>query len=122
VKADDVLAQTKNGKQILNVDGKDRAVAFTPAEGDHIAVIGSNRKLLIFPLEQLPEMTRARCVPAALQGWRIVGCQSLYLKAACHGNPAIGKNGTDLRAWRGDRARPASYAKRFRAQQQVQLT
>ena len=62
VKAEDVLAQTKNGKQILNVDDTAKAVVFAPVTGDHVAVVGSNRKLLIFPLEQIPEMTRGKGV------------------------------------------------------------
>lgn len=62
VKTDDVLAQTRNGKQVLNVEGAVRAEAFAPAGGDHVAVIGTNRKLLVFPAEQVPEMARGRGV------------------------------------------------------------
>lgn len=60
VPADDVVAQTKNGKQILNVKEGDRAVkaAEVGADHDHIAVVGENRKLLIFPINALPEMKR----------------------------------------------------------------
>ncbi|MDE2020866.1 MAG: DNA topoisomerase IV subunit A, partial [Patescibacteria group bacterium] len=58
VEAADVEAQTKNGKQILNVMEKAEAVICTPAEGDHVAVIGENRKLLIFPISQIPVMKR----------------------------------------------------------------
>ena len=58
VPADDVVAQTKNGKQILNVKEGDRAVKATEVAGDHIAVVGENRKVLIFPLTALPEMKR----------------------------------------------------------------
>ena len=62
VPEDEVLAQTKNGKQVLNLADGDEAVVCTPADGDHVAVIGENRKLLIFPLAELPEMTRGRGV------------------------------------------------------------
>lgn len=61
--ADKVIASTKNGKQIMNVeDGKNKAtIARIIEDGDdHIAVVGQNRKLLIFPLDQMPEMTRGR--------------------------------------------------------------
>ncbi len=60
VPADDVVAQTKNGKQILNVKEGDRAVKATEmgADHDHIAVIGNNRKMLIFAITALPEMKR----------------------------------------------------------------
>ena len=62
VREDDVIAQTRGGKQVLNVKGNVEAQACAPVDGDHVAVLGSNRKLLIFPLEELPEMTRGRGV------------------------------------------------------------
>ncbi|MEK9944741.1 MAG: DNA topoisomerase IV subunit A [Alphaproteobacteria bacterium] len=55
-----VVAQTKGGKQVLNVSGKNKARVCTPAEGDSVAVIGENRKMVIFPIEDIPEMTRGR--------------------------------------------------------------
>ncbi len=57
---DDVLAQTRSGKQVLNVAGDVEARVCAVVEGDSVAVIGENRKLLIFPLDQLPQMTRGR--------------------------------------------------------------
>jgi topoisomerase-4 subunit A len=60
VDADSALAQTKNGKQVLNVDGKVKAKICVPAVGDTVAVVGDNRKLLLFPRDQLPEMARGR--------------------------------------------------------------
>jgi len=64
VPADEVVAQTKNGKQVLNLGTGEEAAAFCEvAEGaDAVAVIGDNRKLLIFPMEELPEMARGRGV------------------------------------------------------------
>ena len=59
---DDVIAQTKNGKLVLNVKGDVEAAACGPAEGDHLAVLGKKRKLLVFPLSELPEMSRGRGV------------------------------------------------------------
>ena len=58
----DVIAQTKNGKQVLNLGpGEEGAVAAIIEEGaDHVATVGQNRKLLIFPIADLPEMTRGR--------------------------------------------------------------
>jgi topoisomerase-4 subunit A len=58
----DVVAQTKAGKQVLNLAAGVEAAICTPAEGDMVAVIGENRKLLVFPLAQLPEMSRGRGV------------------------------------------------------------
>ncbi len=59
---DDVVAQTRTGKQILNVKGDVEAAACSPVEGDHLAVLAKKRKLLIFPLSELPEMSRGRGV------------------------------------------------------------
>lgn len=59
---DECLANTRKGKQILNVDAPDEACAVAPVEGEQVAVIGENRKVLVFPLEQTPEMTRGRGV------------------------------------------------------------
>jgi len=62
VPEDDVIAQTRTGKQVLNVKGDVEAAACAPVEGDQIAVLGRLRKLLIFALSELPEMTRGRGV------------------------------------------------------------
>ena len=62
VAEDDVIAQTKSGKQVLNVKGDVEAAACATAEGDHLAVLGKKRRLLIFPLSELPEMSRGRGV------------------------------------------------------------
>lgn len=58
VAANDILAQTKSGKQVLNGD----ALLCRPVSGDHVALVGSNRKMLVFPLTELPEMARGKGV------------------------------------------------------------
>ncbi len=58
VRAADLVAEKRSGKQVLNLREGERALLCLPAEGDHVAVVGENRKLLVFPLDQLPEMTR----------------------------------------------------------------
>lgn len=60
----DVIAQTKNGKQILNVKGEVEAKSCIAVEegADYVAVIGQNRKLLLFPLDEMPEMSRGKGV------------------------------------------------------------
>ena len=62
VNEDDLIAQTRNGKQVLNVSGDTEGQSSYPIlEGhDHVAVVGQNRKLLLFPLAELPEMSRGR--------------------------------------------------------------
>jgi topoisomerase-4 subunit A len=57
----EVVAQTKNGKQVLNVSGT-VAKLVRPVAGDHVAVVSENRKLLVFPLAELPEMGRGKGV------------------------------------------------------------
>jgi topoisomerase-4 subunit A len=106
VKAADVLAQTKNGKQILNVSDKTKAVAFAPVTGDHVAVIGDNRKMLLFKLAEVPEMTRGRGV--ILQKYKDGGLSDVKCFALKKG--LSWKSGdrerteTDLRGWIGARA------------------
>ncbi|MEM8790241.1 MAG: DNA topoisomerase IV subunit A [Pseudomonadota bacterium] len=62
VAENEVIAQTRTGKQVLNV--KDGVTARVCAEvhGDHVAVVGRNRKLLVFPIPDLPELTRGKGV------------------------------------------------------------
>lgn len=60
VNEDDCVGTTKKGKQVLNVDMPNEARAITEVTGDTVAVIGENRKMLIFPLDQVSEMARGR--------------------------------------------------------------
>jgi topoisomerase-4 subunit A len=62
VAEDECLGNTRKGKQVLNVKLPDEARAIAPVDGDLVAAIGDNRKLVIFPLDQTPEMTRGRGV------------------------------------------------------------
>jgi topoisomerase-4 subunit A len=62
VPEDEVVAMTRKGKQVLNVDEPAEACVCVPAEGDHVAAIGENRKMLVFPLEEVNEMTRGKGV------------------------------------------------------------
>jgi topoisomerase-4 subunit A len=64
VPSDDVVAQTKNGKQVLNSAKGSKAMLARATEEnhDHVAIVGTNRKLLVFPLEQIPEMKRGQGV------------------------------------------------------------
>ena len=62
VPEDEVVAMRRAGKQVLNVTGTDEAVACAVVQGDHVAVLGENRKLVIFPLKEVNEMTRGKGV------------------------------------------------------------
>ena len=62
VPEEEVIAMRRAGKQVLNVSGQDEAIVCATVNGDHVAVIGENRKLLLFPLKELNEMTRGKGV------------------------------------------------------------
>ena len=62
VDSDELVAQTRSGKQILNVGDGATAARVAPAEGDHVAIVGNNRKLLVFKLDEVPVMTRGKGV------------------------------------------------------------
>jgi topoisomerase IV subunit A len=62
VKEEDCVGTTRKGKQVLNVQMPVEACAITTVTGDTVAVIGSNHKMVIFPLDQVPEMARGRGV------------------------------------------------------------
>lgn len=64
VSSNDVLAQTKNGKQIMSVDDNGDAIIcrIVPKNHNHVAVIGNNRKMLVFPLDQIPELNKGKGV------------------------------------------------------------
>jgi len=107
VAMEEVVAQTKAGKQVLNVSGDVEAAVCTPVIGDHVAVIGENRKLLIFPLEELPEMTRGRGV--ILQKYKDGGlsdAKTFNLDEGLTWAAGAGRvrTETDLIAWLGKRA------------------
>jgi len=112
VKTEDVLAQTKNGKQILNLDDTTKAVAFAPVSGDHVAVIGSNRKLLVFPLADLPEMGRGRgVILQKYSGGTLEDVKTFVLKDGLtwlSGDRT--RTETDIRAWKGERAQAGKMA------------
>jgi topoisomerase-4 subunit A len=58
----EVVANTRKGKQVMNVKAPDEAKRCVPVAGDHLAIVGENRKMLVFPLAEIPEMTRGKGV------------------------------------------------------------
>lgn len=108
VPTDEVTANTRKGKQILNLDAPAKMVVCAEAEGDHVAIIGENRKLLIFPVKQVPEMTRGKGV--RLQRYKDGGVSDakvFKLKEGLTWKDTSGRTWTvakeDLRDWMGDR-------------------
>ena len=109
VEEDECVANTRKGKQVLNVALPDEARAIAPVEGELVASIGENRKMLIFPLDQVPEMARGRGV--RLQRYKDGGLSDAKTFQAAEGltwtDPA-GRTYTlpikELADWRGNRA------------------
>ncbi|MEK9671536.1 MAG: DNA topoisomerase IV subunit A [Rhodospirillaceae bacterium] len=105
---DELLAQTKNGKQILNVGIGEEATALCEvAEGaKEVAVVGENRKLLLFPLAELPEMNRGKGV--ILQRYNKGGLKDVTTVVKAEGltwQTGSGVRGEqDIGKWRGKRA------------------
>ena len=56
----EIVAQTRSGRQVLNVKGDVKALLSCPVVGDHVACVGENRKVLIFGVDELPEMGRGK--------------------------------------------------------------
>ncbi|WJR67421.1 DNA topoisomerase IV subunit A [Neorhizobium sp. CSC1952] len=105
----EMVANTRKGKQIMNVSMPDEARLVVPVSGDHVAVVGENRKLLVFPLAQLPEMTRGKGV--RLQRYKDGGISDVKCFAMADGlswEDSAGRSFTrskdELAEWMGDRA------------------
>jgi len=106
---DDLIANTRKGKQVLNVSGDDEARLLVPVAGDMVAVIGQNRKLLVFPIQQLPEMSRGKGV--RLQKYKDGGISDLKSFKAEEGLTWTDSSGrtftramSELTEWIGERA------------------
>jgi topoisomerase-4 subunit A len=56
----DLFSSTRNGKQIFVLDSGEKLSFILPIDGDHMVILGENRKMLIFPLDQLPELSRGK--------------------------------------------------------------
>jgi topoisomerase-4 subunit A len=109
VAEDECLGNTRKGKQVLNVNAPDQACALAPVEGELVAAIGDNRKMVIFPIEQVPEMTRGRGV--RLQRFKDGGLSDLKTFKAAQGLTWVDSAARtftstlkELADWRGNRA------------------
>ncbi|MGQ3300448.1 DNA topoisomerase IV subunit A [Reyranella sp.] len=106
VPEDDVVAQTKNGKQVLNLADKEKAqvLGVVPEGANQIAVLSEGRKLLIFPLDQVPEMGRGRGVLLQKsKGDHLSDAQAFLLsQGLAWANRVI--PAAELKFWRGERA------------------
>ncbi len=106
VEASEVLAQTRQGKQILNPPPGHKAAICYPVSGDHVAVIGENRKMLLFPLSQVPMMKKGQGV--TLQKYKDGKLSDLQVFNLSEGLTwQVGgkvRVERDLKAWLGNRA------------------
>jgi topoisomerase-4 subunit A len=109
VNEDDCVGNTRKGKQVLNVEMPNEARAITTVAGDTVAVIGNNRKMLLFPIDQVPEMARGRGV--RLQKYRDGGLSDITTFDAKDGLTWKDSAGREFSAtikeladWRGNRA------------------
>ncbi|XHY16015.1 DNA topoisomerase 4 subunit A (plasmid) [Pseudoseohaeicola sp. NH-UV-7] len=115
VPENDVVAQTRSGKQVLNVRDGVRALVCTPVAGDAIAVVGENRKVLVFMADELPEMGRGKGV--RLQKYKDGGLSdaaSFTLAEGLSWSDPAGRTRTetDLGEWTGKRASAGRMAPR----------
>ena len=109
VAEDECLGTTRKGKQVLNLKAPDKAAAMTTVDGELAAAIGANRKMVIFPLNQVPEMGRGRGV--RLQRYKEKGLSDVTTFTAEAGlswTDTAGRSFTlpmkELKDWRGNRA------------------
>jgi topoisomerase-4 subunit A len=115
VDEDSVIAQTRSGKQVLNVKEGVKALICKPVIGDHIACVGENRKVLVFPVSELPEMGRGKGV--RLQKYKDGGLNDAITFNLADGLSWLDPAGrtrteTDLTEWTGKRASAGRMAPR----------
>jgi len=109
VKEEDCVGNTRKGKQVLNVEMPNEACAIATVAGDTVAVIGTNHKMVLFPLDQVPEMARGRGV--RLQKYTSASLSDVATfdsKAGLAWKDSAGRDQSmswkELADWRGNRA------------------
>ncbi len=115
VPEDEIVASTRKGKQVLNVAADEEARLCAPVDGDHVATIGENRKMLVFALAELPEMGRGRGV--ILQRFKDGGLEDARVFQKADGLTWLDSAGRlftlpwgELRDWIGVRAQSGRLA------------
>ncbi|MGD8326677.1 MAG: DNA topoisomerase IV subunit A [Sphingomonadales bacterium] len=104
-----LIASTRSGKQVMNVSGKDRALKAIEVEGDHVATVGKNRKMLIFPVSEVTELSRGQgVILQRLKDSALVDVVTLNLEEGLSW-PMGGESGrmrtqNDLTPWIGKRS------------------
>ncbi|WP_442578051.1 DNA topoisomerase IV subunit A [Mesorhizobium sp. ASY16-5R] len=105
----EVAANTRKGKQVMNVKSPDEAVRCIPVSGDHVAIVGENRKMLVFALSEVVEMTRGKGV--RLQRYKDGGVLDIKLFGMDDGltwqdtsGRTFTRSKAELAEWLGNRA------------------
>ena len=101
------IAQTRNGKQVMSLANGAKTIVARPVEGDHLVVVGTNRKMLVFPLSDLPEMAKGRGV--TLQRYKdgsLADAKTFMLDEGLTWQQSGGRTRTEreLTPWMGKRA------------------
>jgi len=109
VSEDDCVSNTRKGKQVMNIDAPVEACAIATVAGDTVAVIGTNHKMVLFPLDQVPEMARGRGVRLQkYTGAKLSDVAVFDSKAGLSWKDSAGRDQgmslKELSDWRGTRA------------------
>ncbi len=115
VPEDEVVASTRKGKQVLNVSEPEEARICVPVDGDYVATIGENRKMLVFPLDEVNEMTRGKgVILQRIKDGALVDARVFHKKEGLTWLDAAGRTFTlawsDLKEWVGQRAQAGKAA------------
>ncbi len=115
VQEDAMIALTKGGKQVLNVSGAIEAIVCTRMAGDHVAVIGENRKMLCYPAAEINQMARGKGVKLqSYKGGGLADAMTFNGEDGLSWTDAGGRSMTckDWRDWLGKRAQAGRMAPR----------
>jgi topoisomerase-4 subunit A len=115
IEAADLASEKRTGRQVLNLKPGERAVACVPAIGDRVAVLGENRKLLVFPLEQVAVL--ARGTGTTLQRYKEGGLKAVRVFESASGlvwqEGAKPRPASDLLSFTGSRGEAGKLAPRW---------
>ena len=117
VPEDEVTASTRKGRQVLNVSEPDEARRCVPVDGNMVAVVGENRKLIVFGLDEVNEMTRGKgVILQRLKGTSLSDVKVFDAGAGLTWLDGAGRTYTmalqDLEEWHGVRAQAGKVAPR----------
>jgi topoisomerase-4 subunit A len=106
VNESDVVAQTRKGKQVMSVTAPDKAIACVAADGDSVATVGANRKMLVFPLAEVNELSRGRGVRLQkLRDGRLADVTVFHAEEGLRWQEGSRvRTFTEIGPWRGKRA------------------